>query len=319
MPKVINKGKLAKEKISTKIKSSTKPVMAKAVEEKPKVTRKRTKKVVTPDVTGAIVIKEVKDRKVLAEGRNNGMAFGFLKLKSRTDVQSIFETVQPLSPCKDYLNEVVITERFGMGTQGCGLRYPEKLNIYEGDVAYMAIKIMKSKSDSYSYSSGVQSTGTGNTVSFEGDIEKLKNNHKNIEKLLNQIEDVLQLKTRTIIHEANDGYFLVVLPVEWCQSTPAISLYTLLMRVSFSYDGKEDYMKYLSRSPHPGDSYLINGALPKLKSILEKKTLPPNIFSTTKAVWDKGTASPHGRGIIGWNGSFDEVNHISEKVGPYGF
>jgi len=46
-------------------------------------------------------------RNNLAEGRNFGMGFGFLKKLSNTK----YKTIMPISPCKDYINDVLYLAR----------------------------------------------------------------------------------------------------------------------------------------------------------------------------------------------------------------
>ena len=76
-----------------------------------------------------MTITEKHDRNVLIEGRSSGMGFAMLK-KDKTN----YETVNPLSPCKDYLNEVVFTENTGYPTKAHGLDYKEKLDIFKDKV-----------------------------------------------------------------------------------------------------------------------------------------------------------------------------------------
>lgn len=241
------------------------------------------------------MIIETKKRGVLNEGTNNGMAFAFLEKKEED-----YLSVQPFSPCKDYLDEVVTTEKTGIPTKGCGLIYPKKLNIFS-DVAYLGIKILKTKDNQYYYSD-----------SFENDVETLKKNHKNIEKLVNQIEDIIGLK-KSVIEEQNDDYFLITLDSKWCDSTISISLYSLLIRVSMIYDGEMDYMKFLENYNYNNhDKHLIENMLKKekLKLILENKKLPPNRRAFSKNALSKGMQSPHGNGIFSWDCSFEEVKLI---------
>lgn len=232
------------------------------------------------------------NRGLLDEGRNNGMAFAFLEKKKDN-----FRTVQPLSPCKDYLAEVVFTERYDMPTKGCGLNYLKKLNIFS-DVAYMVITILKSKRGSYDYSK-----------SFENDVKLLAENHKQIERLMNDFEKQINLKILTEVTPANDDLFLVKFSADWCQSTHAISLYTLLLRVLMAATEKDkDIVSFLSSySYHNGDKSLLNQNLNKIKLILKEKKLPPNTRNYSKEYLLKFMDSPHDNGITSWNSSFEDV------------
>lgn len=241
-----------------------------------------------------IKIKETKNRGVLSEGRNNGMAFAFLK-KVKDDV---YETVQPKSPCKDYLAEVVFTEKYGVPSKGCGLYYKEKLNIFN-DKAFMTIKMMPThRSKVYNYSK-----------SLDSDVQLLKANYPHMVRLLNSFEKKLKLKVLTTIEPANDDQFLVTFSPEWCDSTHSISLYSLLLRVLMPATEKDtDIMSFLKQYKYNrGDVYLVQSVLPKIKLILEKKKLPPNTSSLSKEKVGKFMQSPHGYGICSWRSSFEEV------------
>ncbi len=202
---------------------------------------------------------ETKDRNILAEGRNTGMAFAFLQRKDNE-----FHSVQPFSPCKDYLNEVVYTERTGKGSEACGLKYPKKLDIFS-NVFYLGIKIMKTQNgQNYYYSKDINV-----------DVAHLKANFKHIEKLLNYFEEIIGLEELTTIQELNDGYFLITGSVEWVKSTYAISLFTLLVRCALVYNGELEPLEFLtSYTYNSSDVNLIKPSIPKLKHILETKHIP---------------------------------------------
>lgn len=240
-----------------------------------------------------IEIKETKDRNVLNEGRDNGMAFAMLKKIS----ENLYETVQPFSPCKDYLAEVIFTENTDIGTNGCGLDYPKKLNIFENDIAYMGICILKSKKGSYYYQR-----------SFSKDIELLNDNYKNITKFINYFEDRFKVNGLTEIIKADDNQFLVTVPIKWTASTAAISLYTLLLRMALDYKEQDniEYLNSIAESSLHQDSYLAKTLLNKLSSIennLDKLfEIPADYLESAKALLniENNTTrwSPHGQGIL---------------------
>ena len=60
-------------------------------------------------------IKVNHSRGVLIEGVKSGVSYGFLNQK--------LETVMPISPCKDYLNDVCFLERYGGEIEVYGLIY----------------------------------------------------------------------------------------------------------------------------------------------------------------------------------------------------
>lgn len=242
----------------------------------------------------SIEITEKKKRSVLNEGRDNGMAFGFLQQVE----DDTFHTVQPLSPCKDYLAEVVFTEKYDIPTRGCGLSYPKKLNIFS-NCAYMAVKIMPvCGSSCYNYSK-----------SIANDIKLLEENFQHVERLLNNFEKQLGMKVLTTVAPANGGYFLVRFSSDWCESTHSISLYSLLLRVLMvATDSDKDIMSFLKDySYHRGDKDLISSCMAKIELILKTKKLPPNTRKYSKATMLKLMGSPHDNGIVAWNSSFEEV------------
>lgn len=229
-----------------------------------------------------INIIETKDRSILSEGRSTGMGFAFLKKEENN-----YSTVQPLSPCKDYLNEIVFTENTGIPSKAHGLVYKEKNNIFT-KFAYLAIKIVD-KNGNYYYSSNI-----------ENDKQLLKNNYKKIQNFINQIEELFEIKSRTIIISANDNYFLVKLPINWCKSTISISLYSLLLRVALVYENEKSPLEYLKEySYNQEDRSLLNSAIPRLENLLKEKILPDQpIFSEDSA--KNYSWSPHDIGILSY-------------------
>lgn len=81
-----------------------------------------------------IDITRQKDRRSLNEGVSVGWGFGFCKLEGDN-----FKLVQPISPCKDYLNDVVYVETTDKDKiYAYGLEY-EKTGCLQDDYAYIAI------------------------------------------------------------------------------------------------------------------------------------------------------------------------------------
>jgi hypothetical protein len=233
-------------------------------------------------------------RGVLIEGRDNGMAFGFLQ-KIKDDE---FHTVQPPSPCKDYLAEVVFTEKHGIPTKAYGLNYKKKLGIFS-DTAYMTIKMMKRHGGGgYSYSS-----------SFENDVKQLADNYKHIQRLMREFEKSIGLKVLTTIKPANNDFFVVSFSSDWCKSSHSISLYSLLLRILMvATAADKDIMSFLSTySYHYGDKSLLAQSIHKIKLILKEKKLPPNTIPYSKSSLKQFYQTPHDNGIIAWNSSFNEV------------
>lgn len=229
------------------------------------------------------MIKEVKDRGKLCEGRSSGMGFAMLQKSGR-----VFETVQPLSPCKDFLNEVIFTENTGIQSMAFGLHYKEKLGIFKDNVGYMAIKMLPSTyAEAYTYS-----------PSLEEDRKLLRKNYKLTQKYLNMFEEAAGIEGRTSIVKKNDDYFLVRFPMAWCSSTVGISLLSLLIRVAMVYDGKQELLEFLEKySYNKADKELVLGAMQNIKKILDTKKMPEQpAFNKEQA--EKLMFSPHNLGIV---------------------
>lgn len=213
-------------------------------------------------------------RSKLGEGRDHGMGFGFCKLLSSGD----FTTVTPISPCKDYLNEVVYTESTGIASSAHGLKY-SKTGCLDRDKGYIAFKIMPFM-DNSEYREQKEH------------CENLNKNYLNIQKFLNIFEEKLGIKDRTEILKLDDTYILVI-PKEWTTGTYKISLYTLLTRVGQFYDGTKEVMKYLETfDAWTLDNYLMKQALPKIKIVMEKGLVEQDMNRID---------CPHNYGIVGYN------------------
>jgi hypothetical protein len=206
-----------------------------------------------------IEIIDKQDRNILFEGRSNHMGFAFAKKKSESE----YELVQPISPCKDYLSDVVYSEHTGKECKACGLVANKKDIFDEISYAYMVISIV-----------GYKGKNKWNDEFLPKEIEKLKNNYKNLEAYINLIEEKLKIKYKTEITEVKDNLYLIKVPKFWVKYTYLISLYSLLLRSCQFHKGKDekyqDPIEYLEHfDAFMPDVNLVKGALPKLKRILE--------------------------------------------------
>lgn len=185
------------------------------------------------------IVKDVCDRKKLSEGRNFNMGFAFCKQLSN----GTFETVQPISPCKDYLNDVVYTEHTGKPFQACGLS-TVKHGIFENAPhAFLAIKMLPPKGSVY--------------TDLEASKKRLQQNYKHIETLLNFVEEQFSkygIDDRTAITPTQDpDLFLLAVPLWWCRTTHLISLYSLLVRMGQFWDGTVNPATFLENYNNPLD------------------------------------------------------------------
>lgn len=258
----------------------------------------KTAKIEAKEKPTNINVVDKQDRGKLIEGRDNGMAFGFLKKVG----DNKYETVMPPSPCKDYLAEVIITEWNDVPTRACGFNYPKKNNIFDDVVAYMLIKLLPIHGSNY----------YGYSPSITEDNKKFANNYPIMQAIMNKFEDDINLGARTIIEKVDDkDEYVVTIPIEWCKSTPAISLYALLLRVLMVADKEEDMITFLkSYKYHRGDSSFIRQTINKIELILREKQLPPNRIPYSLAKLKAHTHTPHNNGIVSWDCKFEEVKLV---------
>lgn len=222
------------------------------------------------------------NRRVLSEGRNHQMGFAFCK---KIDEDN-YELVHPISPCKDYLSDVLWTEHVGKPISCCGLKY-EKQGIYDGEVAYMAIKICD-------YMSGNTYAG------YEADRKRLRENFKNLEMVVNHVEAEMALATKTSVLQTEDAdIFLLKLPHFWCQFPYLVSLYSLLVRVAQYYDGKKTPKEFLEGFSSGRDMYLWQTAKSRLAYLVKCGI---GEVPKQEMVEDLSRNHPHSSGIIGFSG-----------------
>lgn len=225
-----------------------------------------------------ITLTDNKPRKVLHEGRNYQMGFAFLKKAPKV---SNFETVQPISPCKDYLNDVVWSEHMDAPIGAYGLKY-SKQGIFNKKKSYLVISIMPT-------------FGMDSYPSMDKDVANLKGNIENLQTFINFFDDSLGCKATTI-QEIEPNKYLVTMDYKWSKTTYAISLFTLLLRVGQFYKGTPNPMAFLSNfTAFPPDTYLLTDALPRIKTFIKNKSLPEQDLSALQE-----HITIHNCGILAW-------------------
>jgi hypothetical protein len=240
-----------------------------------------------------------KSRSSLSEGRSHQMGFAFLKkVKDET-----FETIQPISPCKDYLNDVIFAEHTNKSISAYGCNLKGKQDIFDKNFGYIAISICP-----YKYKNSY------NTTTYLKDVERLKENHKNLELFINQIEEYFNLDSfnNTTIVEVSDNLYFIEVPIIWTMSTYMISLYSLLLRVGqFYQDTTKDPIEWLEKfNAFIDDVSLVKQSLPKLKNIIKYGPLPQD-FSNLR-----GDSSTHNLGIVSYNLDYSQLinkNNVNSK------
>lgn len=187
-------------------------------------------------------------RSILAEGRKKGFGFAFAKKVSEYK-SNTFETVMPVSPCKDYLNDIVAVENGAPPFTVYGLS-SKKTDLFKNGV-FLVIRICDTD------------------LNEEKDIE-LKEENKIIKKMLdkeyNKIKNILNeieekiTDQKTEIYKANDGYYLLEVPRIWVMNGPMISFYGLIIRNAlFATEGIEKLL--LKDNIYPDDISFIDTAV----------------------------------------------------------
>ena len=224
------------------------------------------------------------DRSVLNEGRNYGIGFAFLK----PGEGNTFTTVQPISPCKDYLNDVVYSEHTGRPFSAYGLHTTKK-NIFDGDAAYMAMSICKK---------GPRSLNE--YASYGKDQELLMDNVEGMLRFINEIDRRFDMKP-TEIKKIKTNMRVAVFDKRWTTATYLISLYTLMLRIGLHYKGECSPIVFM-RDIDNEDSMMVNSIKEKLFNLFEmKKNLP---VQNMNRMVDLGI-SVHNHGIVEANFSHE--------------
>lgn len=169
-------------------------------------------------------IKELQKRISLNEGRNYGIGFSVLKpINNKTK----FETFLPFTACRDYLNDFSYVEH-NKKEIGSIHGYNHKLlNCFNNKrTFYLGVNTLN-------YNNG------GPWINKDNALNILINNFKNLELLLNTIENKINLfKTRTSI-KLDEDTLIIKSPAYWNKTTALISVYTLFIRCFFNIDFKK--------------------------------------------------------------------------------
>lgn len=200
-------------------------------------------------------IEDNENRGKLGEGRSRGMGFAYLK-KTGEDT---FRTVQPISACKDFLNEILYAEKTGTLCPSIhGLKYEKVLDIFDNNYAYMAIKICNRNGSEYYDDSDII------------DMSNFEKNYKNLQDFINQIEEALKVEQKTEIIEANNDMFIVKMPMFWNQALYMMSLYTALLRAYQHYDKSLPALEFIDKKNcFPQDENIMLVAKKKLLYLIE--------------------------------------------------
>lgn len=195
------------------------------------------------------------DRKVLNEGRNHQMGFAFLK-----KVLKNFETVQPISPCKDYLNDVVWCEHLKSEMTAYGFKYAYKGIFNRTKFAYIAIKILP-------YMSGDKYND------FDTHEKNLKDNINNLLRFINHFDGIFGLQ-KTEVLDADNGMFVLKFDKGWARYTYTISLFSLLVRLGQFYKDGDPMLFIKNFKDFSQDVYLVQATYAKIDKLVKLKSFP---------------------------------------------
>lgn len=203
-------------------------------------------------------------RTALSEGRNHGLGYQFC---NRNDGQLI--TIQPLSPCRDYLNDVVYTEITNKPYSAYGLHTTPR-NLFKYGEGYLVVGICYQGSH-----------GQMEYPYYKRDYKALEENYSGAEKLINWFEKSFNIDGKTKITKLQENRFLVTFPLFWSEGTYRISLLGLLIRVGIFYkDG--DPINFLNNFKEDNSEvYIIKSIMPKIKRMLAGEIPQQNMSRLT--------------------------------------
>ena len=223
-------------------------------------------------------IKLDEGRNNLREGRTTGIGFAFLKKEG----EDFFRGVQPISPCKDYLNDVVYTERTGKSIGVYGLT-TKKEGIFD-ESAHVAVAVCPNQSGS-------------KHSEFASELKMLSENMPKVEKLMNIIEDKIGIKQKTKLANASENLVYAHISSDWTTSTWMANMWAFLFR-NFLYCADEDPYKALEGSEISCDSINAKKVVKAIEKIA-KGGLPKQDMAS----FGSDSYSIHGAGVINYTQS----------------
>jgi hypothetical protein len=259
-----------------------------------------------------ITVKETGDRKTLTEGRQHGLGFAFCKKISDTE----FETVQPISACKDYLNDVVFSEITGLDYYAYGFS-SKKEGIFDGTTSYLVMRVLPHKYIVQGYGA----PGYYLEKDRLAESVTLASNIVHIIELMNYVEDQLKVEGRTNIEQADGDKWLIYVPYWWCRSSVLISLYSLIVRMGLTYDGSMSPEVFLEDYDHKSNADLWNptklnpnskgGAKPKYEHFVKHGPIVVDMLTLdyTESGYSNKSAV-HNYGIVGLQLDEEKVDII---------
>ena len=210
-------------------------------------------------------------RSVLSEGRDYAVGFALCK---RTGDH--LETVGPISPCKDYLNDEVYSNHTGKPYGAWGYSAKDR-KLWDAGRAYVAFAIC-----------GAGARNPSKYAKMDRDLKAILDNWKNVQEFLNDFEAHCGCPTPTTIIKINDNMYVADCDLFWVKWTYLISLYTLIIRNAIYYKSG-DIIKFLE-SVDGYDTCMISSVMPKIKAIYGGK-VPDDDYEKSRPWHDAGIQS----------------------------
>jgi len=195
------------------------------------------------------------NRGVLIEGRNSGLGLAFVKLTDDT-----VELLMPLSACKDYLNDFVYVENHNRSVGTIYGYSHEPTGIFKEQDPAMIISILPLQ-----HTSNIK----------QSDIDLLNKNYSFMQKFINIYEDLLFVKDnteRTTFIPLENNMILAKINRMWVKEAYAISLFSLLVRLSLYWNGEQDIHTEFLEKPIVNDAHFF-ADITMMRAIIKNEKL----------------------------------------------
>ena len=232
-----------------------------------------------PGPKDKLTLLDKQDRSVLAEGRNYGVGFAFANRKGLE-----IELIMPISPCKDYLNDVVYSESTGKDYQAWGLKTSKKGIFGDGSGKLVVGECHYKGGKVY--------------PKYDKEVEYLDKNSRLVQDFLQAFESKMVAAGHppidpSVVHKLEPNRHLFIMDLIWCRSTFMISLYSMMIRVciegSYGVKGPSEPLEFLKKAETTDQAYLKQ-AMPKIERIMGGEVPVQNMTDL----------SPHNIGIVSY-------------------
>lgn len=192
------------------------------------------------------------------------------------------ETITPFCKCKDYFTDMFWSNAVKKDVSIFGFKWkPNQDNgVLDKQTFTIAIKL--------------RDRDTGSNIAIE------KKNATTIRALLNKFERKLKFKLSKAILDSDESHIILTVPKGWSDKPYLVSALFFLIRLGFSYDGKENPIEFFTKaksgdyySPH--DESYFRTAKKKLEDLLEGKIDKKQTYE----MYTSGTIHSYS-GIVGY-------------------